>query len=196
MTDTTTRNRRSASAIAAIAFLMAACGSAGAGSTPTAGAVATQSPASPAATAPAASGPAASAPGASEAAEAYEVELGDKASLGKFLTGEDGKTLYMFTPDADGKSACNTGCVDSWPPFTLDDGETVKGGDGVTGAFATITRDDGGKQVTYAGHPLYYFSGDQAKGDTNGQGLNGKWYVLGADGNPIKGSASSGYRNY
>lgn len=185
MSDTTLFRRRSACAIAAIAFLIAACGNAGTGSTPTPGAVATQPPATAAATEP----------GASGTPEAYKVELGNKAALGKFLTGDDGKTLYMFMPDADGKSACNTGCVDSWPPFTLDAGETVSGGDGVTGTFATITRDDGSTQVTYAGHPLYYFSGDQAAGDTTGQGLKDKWYVLGADGNPIKGSSSSGYKS-
>jgi predicted lipoprotein with Yx(FWY)xxD motif len=181
MSDTQFR-RRGAGAVAAIAFLIAACSNAGTGSTPTPAAVATQ----PAATTAAAT------PAESESAEGYEVKLADDAKLGKILTGEDGKTLYMFTPDANGKSACNTGCIDSWPAFTLDTGETVKGDDGVTGAFATITRDDGKTQVTYAGHPLYYYSGDQAAGDTNGQGLFGKWYVLGADGNPIMGATSSG----
>ncbi len=185
MSDTTQFRRRGAGAIAAIAFLIAACSNAGTGSTPTPAPVATQPAATTAATA-----------AESQSAEAYEVKLADNATLGKFLTGEDGKTLYMFTPDANGKSACNTGCVDSWPPFTLDTGETVKGDDGVTGAFATITRDDGKTQVTYAGHPLYYFSGDQAAGDINGQGLNSKWYVLGADGNPIMGAAATAKSRY
>jgi predicted lipoprotein with Yx(FWY)xxD motif len=52
--------------------------------------------------------------------------------------------------------------------------------------FGTITRADGTTQISFHGHPLYYFSGDQAAGDTHGQGIGGKWYVLGADGNPTK----------
>jgi predicted lipoprotein with Yx(FWY)xxD motif len=184
-------NRNRIAALAASALLFAACSSAGTGATATPGAAATQPPASTAATTPPAAG-------ASQGAEAYEVELGDNDKLGKFLTGEDGKTLYMFTPDTATTSACNTGCVDSWPPFTLEAGETVKGGEGVTGKFGTITRQDGATQVTYNSHPLYYCSGDQAAGDTNGQGLNSKWYVVGANGNAImaKAQASGGKYGY
>jgi predicted lipoprotein with Yx(FWY)xxD motif len=184
-------NRNRIAALAASALLFAACSSAGTGATATPGTAATQPPASTAATTPPSAG-------ASQGAEAYEVELGDNDKLGKFLTGEDGKTLYLFTPDTATTSACNTGCVDSWPPFTLDAGETVKGGEGVTGKFGTITRQDGATQVTYNSHPLYYFSGDQAAGDTNGQGLNSKWYVVGADGNAImaKAQASGGKYGY
>jgi predicted lipoprotein with Yx(FWY)xxD motif len=177
--DTTNLIRRNRiGVLAATALLVAACGGGGATTAPTT-AAATQAPPS---TAPASEGP-----GASQAGEAYEVELADSDKYGKFLTGEDGKSLYMFTPDTATTSACNTGCVDSWPPFTLETGETVKGGDGVTGAFTMITRADGSTQVVYAGHPLYYFSGDSAAGDTNGEGLNSKWYLLGADGSQIMG---------
>lgn len=178
-----TRNR--VAVLAATALLVAACGGSNSGSSTTPTNAATQVPPSAAAsTEPSAE--------ASEGAEAYEVELGDNDKLGKFLTGEDGKTLYLFTPDTTTKSNCNTGCIDSWPAFTVEGDETVKGGEGVTGTFGTITRDDGATQVTYAGHPLYYFSGDQAAGDVNGQGLNSKWYVIGADGNAIMASTSSG----
>ena len=178
------RNRLAgAAAFAASALLFAACSNAGTGSTGAPStAAATQAPASAGATAE-----------ASGEAEAYEVELGDSDKYGQFLTGEDGKTLYLFKPDTATTSACNTGCVDSWPPFTLEADETVKGGDGVTGTFTMLTRQDGGSQVVYAGHPLYYFSGDQAAGDTNGEGLNDKWYLVGADGNAImSGAGSSG----
>ena len=187
MTTLIRRNR--VGVLAAAAILVAACGGSGATTAPTT--ATTQAPPSNAATA----GPTA---GASEAAEAYEVELGDSDALGKFLTGEDGKTLYLFTPDTATTSACNTGCVDSWPPFTIEADETVTGGEGVTAKFGTITRQDGSMQVTYNGHPLYYFSGDQAAGDTNGQGLNSKWYVVGADGNAImaKAQASGGKYGY
>ena len=174
-------------AIAASALLVAACGGTGTGST---NAPSTQAPGTQA---PASAAPSAEASGE---AEAYEVELGDSDALGKFLTGEDGRTLYLFTPDTATTSACNTGCVDSWPPFTVEADETVTGGDGVTGTFGTITREDGKMQVTYNSHPLYYFSGDQAAGDTNGQGLNSKWYVVNADGEAVKGTATGGKGSY
>jgi len=181
--ETTTLIRRNrVGVLAAVALLVAACGGGGATTAPTT-AAATQVPPSTA--------PASEAPGASQAAAAYEVKLADSTKYGKFLTGEDGKSLYMFMPDTATTSACNTGCVDSWPPFTLESGETVKGGAGVTGAFTMITRQDGGTQVVYAGHPLYYFSGDSAAGDTNGEGLNGKWYLLGADGSQIMGQTGT-----
>jgi predicted lipoprotein with Yx(FWY)xxD motif len=173
--------------LAATAILVAACGGSGATTTPTT-AAATEAPPSTA--------PGSEAPAASESAEAYEVELADSDKYGRFLTGEDGKTLYLFMPDTATTSACNTGCVDSWPPFTLESDETVKGGDGVTGSFTMLTRQDGGTQVVYAGHPLYYFSGDQAAGDTNGEGLNDKWYLVGADGNAIMGASTGSKGTY
>jgi len=189
MTTLIRRNR--VGVLAATAMLIAACGGSGATTAPTT--AATQAAPSAAATTGATAGPTA---GASEAAEAYEVELGDSDKYGKFLTGEDGKTLYLFNPDTATTSACNTGCITSWPAFTLEAGETVKGGDGVSGAFTMITRQDGDTQVVYAGHPLYYFSGDQAAGDTNGEGLNNKWYLVGADGNAIMGAQTGSKSTY
>jgi predicted lipoprotein with Yx(FWY)xxD motif len=99
--------------------------------------------------------------------------------LGKYLTGEDGKTLYIFKNDTvgDGKSSCYDACATNWPPMILDDGEKAVAGAGAGGTIATITRTDGKKQVTYNGAPLYYFAADAAAGDTKGQGLNGKWFV-------------------
>jgi predicted lipoprotein with Yx(FWY)xxD motif len=182
-------NRHRIAALAASALLFAACSNAGTGQTSAPTTSATQPPASTAATA----APSAE---ASEEAEAYEVELGDNSTLGKILTGEDGKTLYLFTPDTATTSNCNSGCIDSWPAFTLEAGETVKGGDGVTGTFTTITRQDGDTQVVYDGHPLYYYSGDNAAGDTNGQGLFNKWYVVDADGKAVMGAQTGGKGTY
>jgi predicted lipoprotein with Yx(FWY)xxD motif len=114
----------------------------------------------------------------SQAAVVYEIKVGT-GTVGSYLTGEDGKTLYTFKPDeaAAGKSTCNGDCATNWPPFTLDAGETASAGTGVSGTIASITRDDGSKQVTYKGKPLYYFKGDSAAGDTNGQGKAGNWFV-------------------
>ena len=55
----------------------------------------------------------------------------------------------------------------------------------IVALFASATRDDGDDQVTVDGWPLYFFSGDAAPGDTNGQGVGGIWYVVGPDGAAI-----------
>ena len=120
----------------------------------------------------------------------YEVKIAQDATIGAFLAGEDGKTLYVLTKDTAGVSTCTANCATAWPPFVLDTGETVKGGADVTGTFGTITRDDGTTQVTYKDAPLYYFAGDAAAGEVNGQGLNGVWFVASPDGGPNSGSGS------
>lgn len=151
-------------AVAAIAF--AACSTGASPSAP---------PATVAATPTAAPSEGAS---PSEAAGAYVVNAAT-GTVGPYLTGEDGKTLYTFKPDeaATGKSTCNGDCATNWPPFVLESGETATAGTGVAGTIATIARDDGSMQVTYNGKPVYYFKGDSAAGDTNGQGKAGNWYV-------------------
>ena len=120
---------------------------------------------------------------ASQAAASGGIALA-KTSLGNVLVGPTGDTLYMFMPDTGTTSACTGNCAASWPPLS---GDLPSLGAGLTAAdFGSITRADGTKQVAFHGHPLYYFGGDKAAGDTNGQGLSSKWYALGSDGNPIK----------
>ena len=165
--------------LGAMLVLAAACSSSGgASATPAAPSVAPST--APASTEPS-TAPASEAPSAapSEAAgEEYKLTIVKNATLGDYLAGEDGKTLYTFTPDtAPNKSTCNGDCASSWPPFTLDTGETAVAGTGVSGTIATFARDDGTTQVSYNGKPLYYFAGDKAAGDTNGQGVGGKWFV-------------------
>jgi predicted lipoprotein with Yx(FWY)xxD motif len=167
----TSPTRSSISLLAAsgiLAILAAACSTSSTGGSPAASAAA------PSAAAPSAAAPSAASSGA--AGEAYEVDVATGA-MGKYLTGEDGKTLYVFTVDSANKSACADACSTTWPPFTLDNGETVKAGDGVTGALTTFARADGKMQVAINGLPLYYFKNDAKAGDTNGQGLNGKWFA-------------------
>lgn len=96
-------------------------------------------------------------------------------SSGGYLTGEDGKTLYVYTKDTTpNQSACTSdGCVKNWPPFTLDAGESAVAGTGVTGTIATFARTDGSMQVSYNGAPLYYFIGDAAAGAATGDGVGG-----------------------
>ena len=99
-----------------------------------------------------------------------------------FLADADGNTLYLFVPDAAGESTCYDQCAAAWPPLV----DTAGAGEGLDAALlGTTTRTDGTTQMTYGGWPLYYFSGDAAPGDANGQGLNDVWYVVDAAGTAI-----------
>lgn len=100
------------------------------------------------------------------------------STLGEIVTDADGKTLYMFDNDTQGsgESSCTGECLTNWPPLTTEgDAPAVKG---VTGEVGTIETADGSTQVTLNGWPLYYFAGDAAAGDVNGQGVGGIWWVL------------------
>ena len=89
-------------------------------------------------------------------------------SLGKTLVASNGKTLYMFARDKTTKSTCNGSCATFWPPL-LTTG-TAKAGPGVTASLlGTTHRTDGTVQVTYHGHPLYFFAKDTKAGQTNGE---------------------------
>ena len=105
------------------------------------------------------------------------VGLATDASVGPFLTGKNGMTLYIFTKDSPGQTVCYDQCAVNWPPFTVDAGETVTGAAGIAGTFGTITRTDGSTQVTYKDLPLYYYVADRKAGDVTGQGVGGVWFV-------------------
>jgi predicted lipoprotein with Yx(FWY)xxD motif len=94
-------------------------------------------------------------------------------SLGDVLVGPNGLTLYTHAGDTSLTSTCTGGCASAWPPLTAASAGSAKGGAGVTGTFGTITRTDGTKQVTYNGHPLYYWTGDTMAGQTTGNGIGG-----------------------
>ena len=113
-----------------------------------------------------------------------EIEAED-SSLGTILTDSEGNTLYVFLSDAGGESTCYDECADNWPAL-LAEGE-VEARDGVDASLVgTTERTDGALQVTYDGQPLYYFAGDAAPGDTNGQGVGEVWYVVSPEGAPIQ----------
>lgn len=110
--------------------------------------------------------------------------------LGKFLVGGGGKTLYLFLKDKTSASTCSGDCAKAWPPMKVK-GKPVAG----SGVQKSLLGTNGTKQVTYKGHPLYYFQGDAKAGQTNGQGLNqfgAKWYVVGTDGKEIKAKSKGG----
>jgi predicted lipoprotein with Yx(FWY)xxD motif len=162
----------SIAALAALAFIAAACSgggssSSGAGSY---GAAPTASSGSP---------------------SAAIVNLGG-SKLGQTLVDGQGRTLYLFEADKAGKSECNGACTSAWPPYVTS--SAPHPGTGVTGALlATSVRGDGTTQVTYNHRPLYFYSGDTGAGQQNGEGLNAfgaLWYVVAPSGGPVTGASS------
>jgi len=109
------------------------------------------------------------------------VKLGD-STFGKVLVdAKTGRTLYAFMPDGTDTTAskCTAGCATIWPPETA---KKAVAGKGLTKAKLTL---GGGKQLAYADHLLYMFSGDKKAGDTNGQGFANIWHMLNAKGELI-----------
>jgi predicted lipoprotein with Yx(FWY)xxD motif len=154
---------------------------------------------SAAATPPASSAALGATGGAPAWATSITIGSTNSAPLGAYLTGQNGMTLYVLTADTADTSTCSGSCATNWPPLSAASGATITGPSGATGAFATITRSDGSMQVTYNHMPLYYFAGDSAAGDTNGQGKNGVWFVaplsgsVGGSAPAATGTTSSGY---
>jgi predicted lipoprotein with Yx(FWY)xxD motif len=113
------------------------------------------------------------------------------SSLGKVVVAADGRTVYVFDKDTpgSGKSVCSGDCLAKWPPVQATSGEPTV--DGVTGQLGTITRDDGTKQVTLGGMPLYLYSGDSHAGDVTGQSVGGVWWAVAPDGTKITAAAAS-----
>lgn len=81
----------------------------------------------------------------------------------------DGRTLYVFANDTATASNCSGGCADNWPPLYADIGAQA------AGDYTLIERGDGSRQWVYQGQPLYLFVGDNAAGDTSGDGVGGVW---------------------
>src|SRR5579864_691646 len=152
-----------ATALIALAALAAACG----GSTPSA------------------SNPS---PSPSPAATATIIAVAANSAHGQILVDGKGMTVYLFVADTGTSSTCYTSCATIWPPV-LTEGAPQAGAGADKSLLGTTTRTDGKVEVTYAGHPLYYFSKDKAPGDTTGQGINGfgaLWWVMSPAGAAIQ----------
>lgn len=118
---------------------------------------------------------------------AATVTVATDSKLGKILVDANGKTLYLFAADTGTTSTCYGECAKNWPP-QLTAGAPIAGTGANAGLLGTTSRNDGSVEVTYGGHPLYYFVGDAGAGATTGQAQNsngGLWYVLGPDGKQI-----------
>ncbi|MFJ7246376.1 hypothetical protein ACIQWA_17220 [Kitasatospora sp. NPDC098652] len=158
MRSTTPRSRRAAVLAAsglAAAALVAGCGSSGSGKS--------------------------SAPSPSSSAgapAAATLRTADDPKLGTIVTDSAGFTLYRFDQDQSNPSDsyCNGNCATLWPPEHANGDITVKGIDSkLVGSF---TRDDGTKQVTVNGWPVYRYSPDTKPGDTKGEGVAGQWFAV------------------
>ena len=105
---------------------------------------------------------------------------------GKAITDANGMTLYLFQPDTTPKSTCYGTCATAWPPLLTKGTPKVEGGLDKS-KLGVTKRTDGTLQVTYDGHPLYYFVGDKSVGAITGQNLNangGLWLLVKPSGAP------------
>ncbi|MDL4813432.1 COG4315 family predicted lipoprotein [Actinomadura opuntiae] len=171
------RGLRAAVPLAALAAAAAACGGSGGSSGP--GAAAPHRPAVPMA--------ASSAPNTSGAGGT--IATAKVANLGQVLVDGQGRTLYLFEKDTGGKSSCSGACAAVWPPVTTT-GKPHAGSQAKAAMLGTTSRSDGKTQVTYGGHPLYYYAPDgAAKGSAKGEGLNqfgAEWYVVSSAGKKVE----------
>lgn len=107
------------------------------------------------------------------AAAALAAPVFAEATLeGGMMVDEKGMTLYTFDKDTAGASTCYDDCATKWPPYLAAADATAKDD------WSIIDRTDGTKQWAYDDKPVYYFAGDAAKGDTNGDGAGGVWHVI------------------
>ena len=162
-------------AVAVMALSAAACGDDGngygGGKTPAATSAATQKPA---VTTPTQAATSAATAAPTEGGRTGDtIRVGTAGTLGQVLVDAAGFTLYVFKNDTPGESNCKGTCETAWPPVTVTDTPTA--GAGANAPLGLTTRDDGGKQVTYDGKPLYRFVGDAAPGGTKGEGVGGVW---------------------
>jgi predicted lipoprotein with Yx(FWY)xxD motif len=110
-----------------------------------------------------------------------------RTQYGKVLVDGNGRALYLFTRDRTPSSRCYGACAAAWPPF-LTAARPAAGAGAQGDLIGTTTRGGGLAQVTYAGHPLYYFIGDRNPGEVNCQGVEefgGTWYVVARRGSAV-----------
>ena len=145
------------------------------------------------------SGSAASTPGAAgstpsaAASAAATVIRTTSGSAGAFLTSGSGRAVYLWAKDTMNTSMCSGACASAWPPVIANGSVTASGG-ATAKDLGTITRSDGTKQVTYVGHPLYYFAGDTGTGQASGQGsdsFGAKWWLVAPSGASITAASVS-----
>jgi predicted lipoprotein with Yx(FWY)xxD motif len=149
--------------------------------------------ASSSAAAPAASPAGGSSSSAGASSSGGTVITTAKSSGGTVLASSSGRAVYLWAKDTGDMSNCNGACAGAWPPVTTTATATASGS-AKASDIGTITRSDGTKQVTYDGHPLYYFAGDSGPGTASGQGSDGfgaKWWLVAPTGSDVTASVST-----
>jgi len=137
-------------------------------------------------------------PAAAQQTNAATVKTASASGLGTLLVDGHGRTIYLFQRDTGPTSTCSGACIANWPAVTTHGTPQATGG-AMAAKLGVTKRGDGTMQATYAGHPLYYYAGDAAAGDANGQALNAfgaRWYVLSTNGSAITSQASGGGSGY
>jgi predicted lipoprotein with Yx(FWY)xxD motif len=115
------------------------------------------------------------------------------ASGDTFLTDGSGRAVYLWVKDTGSTSVCTGACAGAWPPVTAT-GTPTASGSAKSSDLGTTNRSDGTKQVTYDGHPLYYYAGDPSAGTATGQGsdsFGAKWWLVAPSGSDVTASVSS-----
>jgi predicted lipoprotein with Yx(FWY)xxD motif len=167
-----------AAAAAALALLVGCGSSSSSGSSSTAA----STPATTASQSTTASTSATTAAGSGVTVSSKHGKLGTILAAGpKHLT------VYLFEKDKGTTSACEGACASAWPPV-MTEGKPVASGGALSADLGTTKRPDGTEQVTYKGHPLYFFEQDKDAGDAYGQGSNAfgaGWYVMKPNGSKI-----------
>ena len=131
------------------------------------------------------SSPSASASAAASAAAAITVATASVPGVGTVLVNGAGRTIYVLTSEAGGKLTCtdDNGCTKVWPDTELPAGKAaaIAGAGAQASQLGTVKSPDGKLYVTYAGYPLYTFSGDSGSGMAAGQGIvsyGGTWETV------------------
>jgi predicted lipoprotein with Yx(FWY)xxD motif len=137
--------------------------------------------------------------GSSTTTHGGSVVIGTKSvpGVGTVLVDSNGLTLYELASESGGTIMCTGSCATSWPPVLLPAGaSSATAGSGVSASkLGTISRPDGGTQVTFGGMPLYLFVSDQGPGQATGQGVKGFHVAtLSGSGSTSGASGSSGGR--
>lgn len=135
--------------------------------------------------------------GATQAGKGVVIGVKQVGGLGSVLyAGPKKLTVYAFTADHGSKSSCSGTCAKAWPPVTTSGKPHAVGGASASD-LGTTTRSGGIKQVTYKGHPLYYYGDDKTAATADGQQSNafgGLWYVLGTNGSYVMKMPAPGTR--
>lgn len=138
-------------------------------------------------TAPAAAAPTTTATQTAQQAAAIGTTIKTSDSqYGQVLFDGDDRAIYYFDKESGSKSECYGGCAEAWPPV-LTEGDPQAGSGAQAGMLETTQRDDGTTQVTYDGHPLYYYV-DDPKGEVachNISEFGGLWLAVQGNGQPV-----------